>query len=368
MHSELAIIIPTYNERENIQTMVTCLAKALGDVNWEVIFVDDDSPDGTAELVRSMAQRDSRIRCLQRLKRKDLYSACIEGILASSAPYVAIMDADMQHDERILPQMLSVLKNQPLDIVNGSRYMQGASTGDLSSIRVWISRTATSLSRLVLNQAITDPMSGFFMMRRDFFEKVMRRLSGKGFKFLFDILVCAGSSARFSEIPYDMRTRTRGVSKLGVVVVWAYLVQLFCKGLLRIVPTRFISFAKVGISGIFVNIFFLWIFHRIYLVNFVFSQAGATLVAMTSNYILNNQFTFRENKLGGRQFFYGLITYYLTCAIGAIINVTIANLIYLKAYPWWLAGLSGAIAGAGWNYAISSTVTWRERDANKNKS
>jgi len=367
MDNELAIIIPTYNERENIQPMVARLESALQGINWEVIFVDDDSPDGTADLVRSLAQTDHRIRCVQRLKRKDLYSACIEGILASSTPYVAITDADMQHDEKILPLMLAALKNQPLDIVNGSRYMHGGSTGDLAPVRVWISRTATSMSRLVLNLAITDPMSGFFMMRRNFFEKVMRKLSGSGFKFLFDILACTSGSVRFREIPYDMRTRARGESKLRAVVVWEYLMQLLYKGLGRIVSARFISFAAVGCSGIFVNIFFLWIFHRLYAVDFLLSQAAATVMAMTSNYILNNQLTFHENKLGGRRFFYGLFNYYLTCAIGAIINITVANIVYLREFPWWLAGLSGAIAGAGWNYAISATFTWRKPDENKYK-
>ncbi|MGH8120383.1 MAG: glycosyltransferase [Gammaproteobacteria bacterium] len=368
MHNELAIIIPTYNERENIQPMVACLDTALQGLNWEVVFVDDDSPDGTAELARCLAQTDRRIHCVQRLQRKDLYSACIEGILASSAPYVAIMDADMQHDEKILPQMLAALKNQGLDVVNGSRYMQGGSTGDLAPVRVWISRTATSMSRLVLNLPITDPMSGFFMMRRDFFEKVMHKLTGSGFKFLFDILACAGGSVRFSEIPYIMRTRTRGESKLRAVVVWEYLMQLLYKGAGRIVPVRFISFATVGCSGIFVNIFFLWLFHRIFAVDFLFSQAGATLIAMTSNFILNNQLTFHANKLGGRKFFYGLFSYYAACAIGAAINVAVANVLYLMEYFWWLAGLAGAIAGAGWNYAASSTITWRNQDEIKNKN
>lgn len=365
MHHDLAIIIPTYNERENIQPLVASLEAALQDINWEVVFVDDDSPDGTAEVVRSMAQADPRVRCLQRLKRKGLSSACIEGILASSAPHIAVMDADMQHDESILPRMLSILKNQAVDIVIGSRYIQGGSTGNLSPARVWISRAATSLSRLVLSRSITDPMSGFFMLRRDFFEKVMRKLSGRGFKILLDILVCAGASARFSECPYNMRTRTHGESKLGTVVIWEYLMLLLYKFMGRLIPARFISFVMVGFSGIFVNIFFLWIFHRLYGADFVFSQAGATIMAMTSNYILNNQFTFREHKLSGIKFFYGLISFYLACAIGAIINVAVADLFYLRAYPWWLAGLAGAIAGAVWNYAISSTFTWREPDEKK---
>jgi dolichol-phosphate mannosyltransferase len=365
LNTELAIIIPTYNERENIQAMVTCLETALHGINWEIICVDDDSPDGTAELVRKLSQSDKRVRCVQRIKRRGLSSACIEGILASSAPYIAVMDADMQHDERILPGMLAALKNQPLDIIIGSRYIEGGSTGNLSPSRVWVSRVATSLSRLVLSQTITDPMSGFFMLRRSFFEKVMRQLSGRGFKILLDILVSAGSDVRFNEQPYNMRSRTHGESKLGTVVIWEYLMLLLYKGLGRIIPARFISFAAVGFSGIFVNIFFLWILHRIYAADFVLSQTVATLIAMTSNYILNNQFTFSEQKLRGRRFFYGLFSFYLSCAMGAIINVAVADMFYLKAFPWWLAGLAGTVAGVIWNYAMTSTFTWRTQDDNE---
>lgn len=361
MHHELTIVIPTYNERENIRPLITCLESALAGIVWEIIFVDDDSPDGTAALIRDLACTDQRIRCVQRLGRKGLSSACIEGILASSAPFIAVMDADMQHDESLLPGMLAALKNQPLDIVIGSRYIPGGSTGTLSAARIRISRVATFLSRLVLRQSISDPMSGFFMLRRDFFESVMRRLSGRGFKILLDLLVSSGGKVRFSEYPYVMRTRTHGESKLGAAVVWEYLMLLLYKGMGRLVPARFISFAAVGGSGIFVNIFFLWLFHRLLAVDFVLAQAGATVVAMTSNYILNNHFTFREKKLGGWKFFHGLLSFYLACSVGAIINVAVADLIYLRNLPWWLAGLAGAVAGVVWNYAMTSTFTWREQ-------
>lgn len=365
MSNELAIVIPTYNEQDNVQAMFTCLEAALQGINWEIIFVDDDSPDGTAAAVRSMAQLDRRVRCLQRLNRKGLASASIEGMLASSAPYIAVMDADMQHDERILPGMLEILKDPSVDIVIGSRYMKGGSLGELSPSRAWISRLATSMSRLVLNRSISDPLSGFFMLRRSFFEKVMHKLSGRGFKILLDILVSAAGDVRFREQPYTMRSRTHGESKLGLAVIWEYLMLLLYKGLGRVVPARFISFAAVGSSGIFVNIFFLWILHRIYAADFVLSQTIATFTAMTSNYILNNQFTFVEQKLRGRRFFYGLLSFYLSCAVGAIINVAVADMFYLKAFPWWLAGLAGVVAGVVWNYAMTSTFTWREKDENK---
>ena len=359
MSCELAIIIPTFNERDNIQTVVTCLEKALPGIDWEIIFVDDDSPDGTAATARSLALADSRVRCLQRLHRKGLASACIEGILASSAPFAAVMDADLQYDEKILPGMLAILKDQPVDIVVGSRYMEGGSTGKLSPARVCISRVATALSGVVLHQAISDPMSGYFMLRRTFFDKVMRKLSGRGFKILLDILASAGTDVRIRELPYTMRSRAHGTSKLGVMVIWEYLMLLLYKGAGRMIPPRFIAFATVGGSGILVNLFFLWLLHRVYGANFVLSQTGATVLAMTSNYILNNLFTFRDRKLAGAGFFAGLLSFYLACTFGAIINVAVADMIYMRTFPWWLAGTLGAVAGAVWNYAISATFTWR---------
>lgn len=143
---ELTVVVPTLNERDNIGMLVDLLDTALDTVNWEVIFVDDDSADGTAERVRELGRRDRRVRCLQRLGRRGLATACIEGALAASAPYIAVMDADMQHDEKLLPQMLAILKSEPVDLVVGSRYVAGGGIGGLDAARANISAFATRLS------------------------------------------------------------------------------------------------------------------------------------------------------------------------------------------------------------------------------
>ena len=358
MSSELTIVIPTYNERENIHVMVDKLAAVLRDINWEVIFVDDDSPDGTAELVRTLADKNPRVHCLQRIRRRGLASACIEGILASSAPVVVVMDADLQHDESILPEMLNMI-HSGADLVIGSRYTEGGSTGELSSLRVQISQAATSFSRIVMKHAVTDPMSGFFMMKRPFFEQVMRKLSGKGFKILLDILVAANSDAVIREAPYTMRKRKFGESKLDASVIWEFFTLIIYKFSGQIIPYRFLSFAAVGFTGIFVQLFVLWLNFRILKIEFIISQIIATLVAMTSNFILNNQLTFNEQKLKGKGFLSGLLSFYLACSLGAVINVAVADLLFNRSFPWWLAGTLGAVAGAVWNYAITATFIWR---------
>jgi len=304
LSTELSVIIPALNELENVSPMVDALEKSLHGIDWEVIFVDDDSSDNTSAYVRKLAQEDARVRCIQRINRRGLASACVEGMLACASPYMVILDADMQHDEKIIPDMLANLKEDDVDLVIGSRNMEGGSMGGLASHRVWISRTATLLSRLALKHAVNDPMSGFFMLRRTFFEKIMRQLSAKGFKILLDILVTAGNTVNFREQPYIMRERHQGESKLGAVVIWEFLSLVVFKLLGRVFPARFISFAAVGLSGVFVHLIVLGILHRIMDIEFILAQATATWIAMTSNYVLNNHFTFYEKSPSD----YGLVS------------------------------------------------------------
>ena len=361
MSCELSIVVPTFNEVNNVEPLLDSLSKVLAEHTWEILFVDDDSDDGTAAHVREISQQTPHVRCVQRLGRRGLSSACIEGVLACSSPYILVMDADMQHDESIIPDMLVQLKEKDIDIAIGSRYVGGGSTGVLSSSRVKISRFATKISRLILKNSVSDPMSGFFMLKRSFFEKVMRSLSGKGFKILLDILVSSDSQVKLVEVPYVMRTRTHGESKLSSRVVWEFFSLIIDKLMGRILPLRFVSFVIVGLSGVFIHLSVLWLLHKVWVTEFIPAQAIATFVAMTSNYILNNEFTYRDKKLHGKMFIRGLFTFYLACSFGAVINIAIADLFYNLSSPWWVAGLSGAVAGAVWNYAATATFTWRDK-------
>ena len=202
---ELTVVIPTLNERDNIGPLVELVDAVLDTVGWEVIFVDDDSPDGTADWIREISRRDRRVRCLQRIGRRGLATACIEGALATSAPYIAIMDADMQHDEKLLPQMLAILKSEPVDLVIGSRHVASGGIGEWDAGRAKISAVAARLSRIICKAEIADPMSGFFMLRREVLEAALRRLSGHGFNILLDILASSPRPLRFRELPYEYR-------------------------------------------------------------------------------------------------------------------------------------------------------------------
>ena len=355
----LTIVVPTLNERDNVKPLIALLDAALANVNWEVMFVDDDSTDDTARRIRALALVDPRVRCIQRIGRRGLSTACIEGVLASSAPYVAVMDADLQHDEALLPRMLEILLTENVDVVIGSRYAAGGGLGNWAGNRAWISRLGTRLSRLVCNQDIADPLSGFFMCRRDVFEGVVRRLSGHGFKILLDLLASSSRPLRVCELPFEFRTRRHGESKLDTLVAWEYFALLADKLFGRIVPIRFALFASIGAVGLAVHMPVLWGGLHFAALSFGAAQSIATLAAMTSNFFLNNILTYRDQRLRGWRMLRGLLTFYAICAIGATANVGIASYLFNANQTWWVAGVLGVIIGAVWNYAMSSIFTWR---------
>src|SRR5258706_8082377 len=254
---ELSVVIPTFRERDNIGILVERLDAALSGIAWEAIFVDDDSPAGTADAVKMIAAADPRVRCLRRVSRRGLAGACIEGILSSSAPYVAVMDADLQHDERLLPRMFSVLKNGEGDMVVGSRYVAGGSSAAFSRSRGAISRFATSLARRLTGVEMTDPMSGFFMMRRDCFDPLAGSLSTQGFKILLDIVITARGGLRIVEEPFVFAARSHGESKLDAQVGLDFLGLLLTKLTGGGGTPRFLSFAVVGTLGLGGHLLFL---------------------------------------------------------------------------------------------------------------
>jgi dolichol-phosphate mannosyltransferase len=359
--ADLTLVIPTLNEKDNIRPLLDRLERVLAGERWEVIFVDDDSSDGTTETVREIARFDRRVRCVQRIGRRGLSTACIEGVLASAAPYVAVMDADLQHDETLLPKMLRRLRGEPLDIVVGSRYTAGGSVGDWDERRARISSVATRLSRLVLRASLSDPMSGFFMIRRDAFERLVRRLSGQGFKILLDLFASSPEALRFAELPFRFRVRQHGASKLDSMVAWEYLMLIGDKLIGHLVPVRFLVFALIGAFGVLVHVGALWLGLVALGLPFVAAQTMATLVAMTANFTLNNTLTYRDRRLQGWRFLQGLASFALICSVGTLANVGIASVLYREQRSWWLAGIAGAVIGSVWNYAVSSVFTWRPR-------
>jgi dolichol-phosphate mannosyltransferase len=357
---ELSVIVPTFNERDNVPVLVERLRHTLEGRDWEVVFVDDNSPDGTAALVRAMGQQDRRVRGIRRIGRRGLSGACLEGALACHTAYVAVMDADLQHDESLLVAMLERLRAGDVDLVVASRYADGGSLTSFSRKRARVSRWSTALARRFLKVELTDPMSGFFMIRRAVFEEIAPSLSSQGFKILLDIVATARGKLRIAEIPYLFRSRLHGESKLDAHVALDFASLVIAKLTSDVVSIRFLLFCLVGLTGLGLHLVVL----RIGLaggLRFEVAQAVSTVLIIAWNFFLNNALTYRDQRLMGWRFVIGLIGFELICSVGVISNVGVASWIYDYGSVWWIAGLGGAAMGAVWNYLVSAAFIWRVR-------
>lgn len=358
---ELAIVVPTFNEAANVPRLVAKLDAALQGRAWEAIFVDDDSPDGTADAARAIALTDPRVRVIQRIGRRGLSSACIEGMCATAAPVVAVIDGDLQHDETILPVMLDALHaDAALDLAIGSRFVAGGGTGDWDSDRVAKSAFATKIARRVLKAELEDPMSGFFMIRSGIVRELTRNLSAIGFKILLDIMTTSQRPLNFREFPYTFRVRTEGESKLDHVVAMEFLIALYDRMFGHVVPVRFAMFSAIGLLGLGIHLMVLSAMFVGLGTSFRAGVIVATGVAMTFNFFLNNALTYRELRLkGARVLFGGWVSFCLVCSVGAIANVGVADFLYdVQAHEWALSATIGVLVGAVWNYAVSSRFVW----------
>jgi dolichol-phosphate mannosyltransferase len=304
---------------------------------------------------------DPRVRVIQRIGRRGLSSACVEGMCATAAPFVAVIDGDLQHDEALLTMMLDALAADPqLDLVVGSRFVEGGGTGAWDRDRVAKSVLATRLSRHVLKADLSDPMSGFFMIRTPIVRDLVPRLSAIGFKILLDIMTAAPRPLRFAELPYVFRLRTEGESKLDHVVAMEYLIALYDRMFGKVVPVRFAMFSAIGALGAGVHFAVLGLLFGPARLSFVTATIVATLVAMTFNFFLNNALTYRERRLQGwRQLLDGWVSFCVVCSVGAVANVGVAAFLHdAREGDWRFSAAAGILVAAVWNFALSSRFTW----------
>jgi dolichol-phosphate mannosyltransferase len=356
---DVAIIVPTLNEAANIARLVERLTHVLAGRAWEVIFVDDNSPDGTSDIVRAIGREHRHVRVVQRVGRRGLSSAVIEGMLATAAPTLVVMDGDMQHDEAILPQLIDAVNNGDTEMAIGTRYVDGGGVGDWDKKRVWMSQLATRAGQWALGTTVNDPMSGFFALRRDAFHRALPNLSAIGYKILLDILASSPTPLKVAEIPYTFRSREAGESKIGARVIAEYAEMIAEKTIGRYIPVRLIKFLMVGGLGVFVHLAILrallglgW--------EFMMAQSGAVMCAIAFNFFLNNSFTYADRKLKGAAIFTGLLSFYAISAVGAVANIGIGTWVAGQHQQWWVAGIAGVIVGAIWNFAMSASITWRK--------
>jgi dolichol-phosphate mannosyltransferase len=356
---ELAVIVPTFNEGGNVGLLLERLAEALHGIAWEAIFVDDGSTDDTVPILTSAALNDPRVRLIRRFGRRGLSSAVIEGMLASAAPVLAVIDGDLQHDERILPKLLDRIVAQGADMAIGTRYAPGGSAEGWQNARLKLSRLATQVAGSVLRVRLSDPMSGFFAIRRDAFLASLPKLSSLGYKIMLDIVASAPKPLQIREEPYQFRPRVAGQSKLDVTIVLEYGLLLADKTIGRFIPLRFLMFLCVGSLGLLVNLAFLAALEATHQLPFWIAQGIAVCGAMTFNFLVNNVFTYRDRRLKGWMLLRGLLAFYLACSLGGVANVMVGSIVIRTGGGWWMAGTIGAIVGALWNYAASSVLTWK---------
>lgn len=355
---ELTVVVPTFNERDNVVRLLARLDAALAGIAWQAVFVDDNSPDGTASALTEIARTDLRVQCVRRIGRRGLAGAVLEGVLASVSPVIAVIDADLQHDETVLPDMLEQIRSGGADLVVGSRFLSAAGLDKgLSPVRKLGSKGATWLARKALRAEVSDPVSGFFMARREIVERVAPKLSTRGFKVLFDLIASQPAPIRIAEVAYAFGERDAGESKMDGLVALEYLELVISKLSGGILPPRALMFFMVGATGVGVQLGALRLLLNLG-VGFALAQGLGAVTAMTSNYLINNVFTYRDRRLRGLALLTGYVKFCALCGVGLIANVAVADLIHRHAPLWWIGGIGGAVFGALWNYATTSMAVW----------
>jgi dolichol-phosphate mannosyltransferase len=358
----LSVVVPTYREAANVPVLFERLKTTLAGLPWEMIVVDDDSSDGTADVAYALAARDPRARCIRRVNRVGLAGAVVEGWLSSSADLVAVIDGDLQHDESILPKMYEALAAGRGNLAIGTRVADKTAPGGLSPARQKLSDLGAWFFRRVAGVAISDPMSGFFMIRRDIVSRLAPRLSPDGFKILVDVVLSSGGGLEIVETPYVFRPRQSGESKLSPLVGLDFLGLVVHHASGGVLPIRFVLFALIGGVGLVVHLLALTaLIEGVGPANFVAFQIVATLIAMASNFLLNNEITYRAYHYRGWAMAGGFALFAILCSVGAIANVDIASWLFQRQHGWWVAGLAGALVSVVWNYAASTTIVWRKR-------
>jgi len=358
---QLSVVIPTFNERQSVRILLARLDFALSGIEWEATYVDDHSPDGTSDLVREIARTNRRVRLIERVGRRGLASACIEGMMASAAPYIAVMDGDLQHDETVLPKMLQKMESGRFDIVIASRAAAGGgSMGEFSEGRVRLSNIGTRIGKSIARSQVSDVMSGFFLVEARFFRAVAPRLTRLGFKILLDILASSETTPTAVEVPYRFDQRQFGESKLDLSVKLEYLFFIVDKLMGKWVPTRFLLFMLIGTTGLLVHFVVLATLHFKRPPGFPQFQVVAALFAMTSNFVLNNVITFCDRRLRGRRLAAGLLKFYGVCSIGALINVAFATTLINQGIRWNVAVAAGMSVSGIWNYSVNSVLIWKQ--------
>ena len=325
--------------------------------DYEVIVVDDDSPDRTWELAQELGEQDPRITCYRRVDRRGLSSAIVDGLSLGRGQRLLVMDADLQHDTTKVPLLLAALDQAPIAI--GTRYAKDGDVGEWSKKRVFLSQVATVACQFVLGIRASDPMSGFFAIRRADFLTIAPRLNPRGYKILMEILHLL-HGPQVAEVAYVFAPRVAGESKLSTRVIWDFVLSLIELLSRRIISARFLKYGMVGASGVIVQYAAFFLIWRHFI-----GEEGATALAIAtaacSNYLINNWWTFSDRAHRGALDIVRGATFFLVISgTGALINQAVTWYLHDKrTLPLYAAMACGILVGTVWNYYLNLDLTWR---------
>ena len=362
MSLRVSIVLPTYNERGNIEPLLQQLLPLQEHVDLELLVVDDDSTDGTAELVRQLARQEPRLRLIRRVGRSGLASAIKEGLLDATGDLAVVMDSDGQHEPASVLQAIKALQQGELDLVVGSRFHPEAQIHGLSGRRETGSTWANASARFSLARRyrdLSDYMSGFFALRLEPLLPLIRAVDVNGFKFVYELLAVSRGRLRVAEVPLQFQARSYGSSKLDLAIFWDFLISILHSLCLRLLPRRAISFALVGASGVLVQLLVTQLLMGLAGLDFGRALPVAVVAAASSNYLINNALTFRFQRLQGLALLQGLLKFLLVASLPVLANVGLASAFYsFVARDTFWAQLAGILVVFVWNYAASSRFVW----------
>ena len=360
----ISIVIPTFNEVENIIPLLKNLTALVNDFEYEIIIVDDDSPDGTSDAVNKYMKFNKRIKLITRIGRSGLSSAIKEGLIFAQGKYLLVLDGDGQHHPSFILNMLREIKKNESDVVIGSRFLNDSKVEGLSNKRSLGSKIANKLARISLHRnysKITDYLSGCFCLEKEMTKKFIRKIEINGFKFLYELLSLSKGKLAVNEVPLIFKERRFGNSKLDIAIVWDFLISIIHNLTLRILPRRAISFGMVGISGVFVQLFVTSCLVEIFLVDFYNALPFAVIIAATSNFLINNQVTFRSDRLKNSALLIGLLKFLIVASLPVIANVGITTAFYKYiSADTFVAQIAGIAIVYAWNYLASSSFVWKK--------
>jgi dolichol-phosphate mannosyltransferase len=358
MGKALSLVIPTYREHDNITSLVEQVHSALSGIDYEILFVDDNSRDCSAELVQTLSHQYP-VRMLVRTDKRGLASAVVDGIGYAGSDIVCVMDADLQHPPEMVPALFEAIRGGA-DIAIASRYVPGGGCEGWGLLRKVISRGAIFIAHLLLPtiRTVKDPMSGFFMLRREVVAG--RYLKPTGYKILLELLI-EGRYEKAVEVPFSFRLRHKGASKLNARQQVEYLKHVFSLMQRKGEFARFIKFCLVGASGVGVNMGLLWVLTEFAGLYYLVSAAISIETSIITNFLLNDYFTFHDRRLyGTSQFLWRLLKFNAVSLAGLGLNMGVLWLLTSVAGIYYLvSNLCGIAVATMWNYLVNHFWTWK---------